>query len=143
MKARPVKNPKFYAQWNADHDFCQCCGIDAITAQHERWPGLSTHHIVKFGRSDEACNLIRLCDRCHRLAERAIIRENGIELPILEIGMVLTIKMTRDCEVWDPDRLQVLRGCSLPDMMSIPEVFELEFRERQPDRCSEFFHPTT
>jgi len=28
---------------------------------------LQTHHIIKPGRSDEPCNLLRVCERCHRI----------------------------------------------------------------------------
>jgi len=41
------------------------------------WPGISTHHICKFRRSDEACNLIRLCQTCHDRAELKRVRVSG------------------------------------------------------------------
>lgn len=130
QKCKPVKDPKFYKKWAEDHPRCQCCGIGE-TAARRRDGGvpISTHHIVKFKRSDEACNLLRLCNRCHQLAE-GIRQVEGDLLPKLTLGVCLTIKMMRDAEAYDPERLAQLRGCALPDPEPIPDFLQAEFLAR-------------
>jgi hypothetical protein len=127
-----VKDPEFYAEWALSHDHCQACGIPAREAAFQRWPGLSTHHMVKFKRSDEACNLLRLCKRCHDLAEGLTIRERGVLYPTLRLPVCLTLKLSREPGDFDAERLRVLYGRPLPDMQPVPEVIEAEFRRWRP-----------
>ena len=63
MKSRPVKDPEAVRQWADGHDCCQVCGIDEHKARWVHITGLQTHHIIKAGRSDEPCNLLRVCQR--------------------------------------------------------------------------------
>lgn len=121
-----VKDPAFYAAWAQAHRKCHACGIPTSKAKSMRWPGLSTHHIIKPGRSDEACNLLRLCQRDHDLAEGRSIRVNGNLLPKLSIGICLSLKKECSPGEWDPERLAWLFGKSLPDLEPIPSFLLLE-----------------
>lgn len=131
-KVKPVKDKIFYRQWAEEHDHCQACGIDAQRAVFERWPGLSTHHIVKFRRSDERCNLLRLCQRCHDLAEGRQIRVGGLLLPHLTLAVCLGLKLCREPQDMSLERLEELYGRRLPDPGEIPEVIEREYRLHRP-----------
>ena len=135
-KSNPIKDAKFYAAWNAAHDYCQACGVPAhLAANQPHCAGvpLSTHHIVKFCRSDEATNLLRLCYRCHQLAEGANLRVDGDLLPKLKLPVCLTIKQARDPEVLNLERLAELFGRTLPDAEPIPEFIELSYRRWRPN----------
>jgi hypothetical protein len=52
--SRPVRDEEFRKAWSARHDFCQACGLHVSAMP---FPGVSSHHIVKAGRSDEGTNL--------------------------------------------------------------------------------------
>jgi len=124
-KSHPVRDTPRRIQWAAEHDACAACwayiGMFGVL--------LETHHIVKCGRSDEPCNLLRLCRRCHKLAERERIRgDDGKLLPHLTLGVCLTLKRESDIEHWSPARLTELRHSELPIMEPVPEFF---LRERQ------------
>lgn len=125
---KPVKNQNWYTAWNKDHTFCMACGIPEDAARVHRWPGLSTHHIIKRGRSDEPCNLIRLCQRCHDAAE---CLGTGKKFPWLTLGIILTIKKMRDPDNWNPERLKELRLKNLPDLLPVPDVLMHEWNQWQ------------
>jgi hypothetical protein len=132
-----VKDPVFYKAWAWAHTYCYCCGI----RQNRGGPfrDLTTHHIVKPGRSDESCNLLRLCLRCHNLAEMQTIVWNGHTLPTLPLGVCLTLKMARDPVDWNPTRLAQLYLQSLPDMLPVPDVLEQEYRINRPADIAYFY----
>lgn len=134
------KDEGFYREWGAEHAYCHVCGISESQARRIWWPGLSSHHIVKAGRSHEACNLLRLCDLHHRLAEGAQVREGGELLPKLTLAICLTVKMIRDPGAWNPERLTQLFRRNLPDLEPIPPVFESEYRMRRWRDTQFFFH---
>lgn len=138
-RAHPTQDQDFYAEWALSHDYCQFCGIGRAQAERERWPGLERHHVIKCGRSHEACNLLMACNRCHRLAELHSVRENGILLPKLPVAICLTVKRVREPEAWDAERLAELAHENLPDLVPIPDVIEAEFRRRRPHLKSRFF----
>ncbi len=125
-KAGVADDPGLYALWNRAHPFCQACGIPANPAIREMRP-ISTHHLIKKARSDEPANLVRLCHRCHDLAELLQVAD----FPLLTLGILLTVKRLRDPAEYDPDRLVALLHKSLPDPEPIPEVFLTEFRRWQ------------
>lgn len=127
-KSRPVRDPTLYREWALAHPFCQACGIGAAMAAQLRWPGLSTHHIVKQGRSDEPTVLLRLCQRDHDLAEGKTIRVSGAVYPKLTIGICLALKFASEPHEFDPARLQRLRGSLLPELEPIPAFLEQEWR---------------
>lgn len=126
-----VKDADFYKSWAYLHKFCQGCGV---SAKMSPWPGNSTHHLVRFRRSDEATNLLRMCIACHSACE-------GLPwpgMPSLTIGMCLTIKACREPLDFDVERLRVLYGFGLPDMEPIPWAYESEFRRRRPKDFAAF-----
>jgi RNA polymerase subunit RPABC4/transcription elongation factor Spt4 len=104
-----VKDAEARRLWAAGHDCCQVCGIDEHRARWVGITGLQTHHIIKAGRSDEACNLLRACERCHRIIEgESVPDENGGHWPPLTLAHVLGCKQEHDPQEYDPDRLTVL-----------------------------------
>lgn len=120
---------KFYKAWGKAHGHCQCCGYSGSAFGRT----LTSHHIIKPGRSHEACNLLRLCQRCHSLAELLQVRGKDKEvMPKLTIGVCLAIKLTREPEAFDAARLEVLLGQKLPEVGVIPEIFEKEYGEAKP-----------
>ena len=69
--------------------------------------GMHTHHIVGgSGRSDEACNLIRVCAYCHRRIHRT-------ERPVITLYDVLMAKLDHDPKEYDLDRIEELRGSAI------------------------------
>ncbi len=109
VQSRPVKDAEARRLWAAGHDCCQVCGIDEHRARWVGITGLQTHHIIKAGRSDEACNLLRACERCHRIIEgESVPDENGGHWPPLTLAHVLGCKQEHDPQEYDPDRLTVL-----------------------------------
>ncbi len=125
MKPKRGGAERFYRQWSFWHDYCQCCGVSAHRAS---WPGLSTHHIVKFGRVHAACNLLRLCHRCHSLAEGLTVRDrDGNPYPKLTLGICLWLKGADEPEDFDLDHLSELYGRNLPDLEPVPWCFEREW----------------
>ena len=141
-RAKPVKDAKFYAEWNKRHTHCQCCGIPEHHARSLRWPGLSTHHIIKLGRADEAPNLLRLCQRCHDLAENRQIRDPQTRqvLDRLPLAVCLTLKFTREPDQFDAVRLAELYKKNLPEMEPIPAGYELEYRRWKPFDKQRYFY---
>lgn len=119
-KSRPIKNPKLYTQWNKEHTHCQCCGVSSSMAV---WPGLTTHHIIKSGRSDEPTNLLRLCPLCHDAAEGLSHKRDGVILPGLPVAICLRIKREREPGCYDAVRLAELRGSNLPQEEDIPDIY--------------------
>lgn len=127
-RSHPVKDPVLYRDWAFAHPFCQACGIGATMAARLRWPGLSTHHMVKQGRSDEPTVLLRLCQRDHDLAEGRTVKAPGGEpYPILTLGVCLSLKLASEPHDLDLPRLLKLRGCALPDFEPIPAFLQEEW----------------
>lgn len=124
-KTNPSKDENAYREWSARRVFCYACGYPGD------WLPLQTHHIVKPGRSHDACNLVRLCHRDHCLAEGLDVREFGKLLPKLTIGMCLTLKQHMDPDEYDAARLEQLRGSRLPDAEPIPEYFLEQYAKRR------------
>lgn len=113
VRSRPVDDPAGYKEWAQAQTSCHCCGINA---------GLTTHHIVKPGRSDEPCNLLRLCMRCHDLAEGRSIRQGGKLLPKLTLAHCLWLKREREPESYDRPRLARLYHRKLPRAAKPPAI---------------------
>lgn len=127
--SRPVRDEEFRAAWSARHDYCQACGVHGNNAA---WPGLSSHHIVKPGRSDECVNLLRLCGTCHSLAELLTVRVNGQALPRLPWEVCCTLKMLREPEEFDSHRLATLAKRLTLDLPPVPLVIEMMYRKNRP-----------
>lgn len=68
-----VTDDKLRRAWASEHQRCQLCGDGG---SFPRW--LETHHLSgAAGRSDERCNLLRLCTGdggCHGLYHAGLIR---------------------------------------------------------------------
>lgn len=130
QKAYPVKNADLYQQYRERYTYCQICGIPDQEAQFYRWPGLSTHHIIKAGRSDELTNLLRLCqfchDSCHNIINKDIQR--NFAWPRFTLGIQLAIKQLRNPEMFCPERLSQLYHKNLPDLEIIPEMVVVEWQ---------------
>lgn len=126
-----IKCPLSLAQFAAAQTRCACCHLPRRQAVYRRnGLDLQIHHLVKRGRSDERCNLLRLCERCHRLAELEQVREAGQLLPKLWFGVCLTLKQESDSAYWKPERLlELYPRQTLPELAPVPEVF-LQERER-------------
>ena len=109
LQSRPVRDPEAVRQWAQGHDCCQVCGIDGHKARWVYITGLQTHHIIKAGRSDEPCNLLRVCERCHRIIEgESVPEEDGGHWPPLTLAHVLYCKREYDPHEYDADRLTLL-----------------------------------
>lgn len=114
VKSHPVRDVAGRREWEVRHNWCQSCGVSKDRAP---WPGLSTHHVVRQGRSDEKTNWLRLCHRCHQRAEGLTVRVNGVVLPKLTLANCLYLKRHHDPEEFDERRLAELYHQALP----IPE----------------------
>jgi len=132
-----VRDRATLRQWAQRHEYCQVCGIGWGGARWAGLAGLQTHHIIKPGRSDEPCNLLRVCGRCHRIIEGERVPDgHGGHWPRLTLAHVLYCKREHDPEEYDPDRLTVLwrhrqreGGFDpLPQPEPLPEVFQAERR---------------
>lgn len=115
--------------WSEQHDFCMACWVQARWV----WMGCQTHHLVK--RSRRVChlawNLLRLCERCHRLAEGERVRQGSEILPTLSFGVCLGLKQENDMENWQPELLELLFGRRLPAQEKLPHALvELRHRNR-------------
>jgi hypothetical protein len=121
-----VVDPVFYKDWSNARPYCMACGIPA---RKMPFPGASVHHIVKFRRSDEPTNLLKMCGVCHDSAEGIErIGPFGIPWPLLPLGVCLSIKAAREPADFDIDRLRVLYGFGLPEMLPIPPEVEASWR---------------
>lgn len=122
-------------EWNCQHDRCQCCGIfRGQTYMEPEWErkDFETHHIIKpdWGGTDEACNLLCLCWRCHHQGAH-----NGHSTWNLTIGELLWVKEHCGDGEWDLERLIEMNGlwpADIPDKdlpKVLPDVY-LEERRR-------------
>ena len=141
VKSKPVKDSEGRRRWSQVHEYCQACGIGYREAE-KRGSCLSTHHIIKPGRSDEPCNFLRLCMAlCHPLAEGCSIRLNDCIVSPLTIGKCLRLKKLREPGEYNADRLAVLFRQALPPTGApVPFALEELFRIRHPRR-REMFDP--
>lgn len=131
QKAKPVHDVKRRNLWMQERDRCAVCGIATWQMYRERWPfWLQCHHICKPGRSDEPCNFLPVCERCHRVIEgERVPCGKGIYCPPLPMGVVLWIKREMTSKEWRPGRLAELYHRALPELQEIPD-FYLQERER-------------
>jgi hypothetical protein len=136
----PVCDVAFRHAWARAHPYCQVCGLGGRDATPDFPFGLQTHHLVKFGRSDEAVNLLKVCHVCHLRIELRPVRVRGMLLAVLPLGVCLTLKAVRDQPDWDPARLTTLFGRRLPELLPVPGDVEAEFRRRRPRDGDLFFY---
>ncbi len=122
-----TRDSKARNAWGLSKLNCQACGFPFNPPAWGRWR--EVHHIIgNVGRSDEPTNWLALCARCHKLAEGQQVRVDGELLPVLTLGMCLTIKAHADSEEWDGNRLATLYGSNLPRFDDLPEFFLTELR---------------
>jgi hypothetical protein len=134
-----ICDPAMYVAWAREHLFCQVCGASERQGKAVSGVVNSTHHVVRFRRSDERCNLLRCCSRCHSLCEGLQIRQpNGTLYPTLPLAVVLTVKRAREPQDFDAARLEVLYGRRLPWPKPLPWIFEEEFRKNRPKDIASF-----
>lgn len=124
MERKPIHSRTAREAWRKLQTRCAACWRPVSDPP---WLGFSVHHLVRRSRSDEACNLLLLCEwPCHRSCDGAVIfRYVGIIECTL--GAQLTIKAESD--EYDPERLRELRhNEALPELLPIPEWFLQERR---------------
>lgn len=140
-KVKAVKSRLTLADFARSHPFCQACGAEP--------EALHIHHIIggRGGRSDENCNLLRLCGlTCHWLAEGLDVQCPAADalftgvfkmtrLPKLPLGVQLSLKL-RAVELDNAAlaRLTQLHGKRLPDLEAIPVYFERLYQINQQRR---------
>lgn len=88
---------------------------------------LETHHIVKQGRSDEPCNLLRVCCQCHRVIEGEKASDELGPCPPLKLEHVLWCKKQGDPQEYDRKRLAQLKHMALPSAKKPPQRYIDEF----------------
>jgi hypothetical protein len=129
-RLKPIKCRKTLGEYAARVTWCEACGKPEGPSVK-----LDLHHLVKRGRSDERCNLIRLCGppsywhspSCHERVEATSGSSSWIPF-----GVILSIKKLRDPEGWNADRLAELRLRPLPDLLEIPTALLTEFEKWRP-----------
>lgn len=134
-RRKPKKNADWYAEWGANQTDCHCCGIAGELAAHVRYPGLSTHHIAKAGRVHTATNVLRLCQRCHDLAENLdtpVWLPDGTKwyFPKLTFAHCHWLKLNRSPKEYDAETLKRLRMGVLDEPEEPPAVFRAEYVAR-------------
>lgn len=129
------ENDDAIRDWASTKTHCAACWIDHVEAERSGFIGLSSHHIIKRSRirCDRPWNLLRLCERCHRLAEGERIRVNGLLLPALTEGHCLWLKLTDDPGEWRPKLLAKLKApVRLDGLLPVPMVLLRERQQRRP-----------
>ena len=114
---RPIKCSDTLGAYAKANEFCQSCGVPPALRARQ------LHHIIRFGRSDELCNLLALCWRCHDWHH---------SYAKLSLAQVLSIKKLRDPANWDPERLKELYLKNLPTLEPIPSVLLAEWGRWRP-----------
>lgn len=99
---------------------CSCCGILFPNGDPFRQP--EVHHLVKFWRSHEPCNLLLLCKTCPMLAEGRRINNNGAQLPRITMVNCLWLRKKTDGFESNRGRLGVLFGRNLPKVSPVHEI---------------------
>lgn len=131
---RPTHDAAFAARWGRSKDWCAACGAGEYGTHT-----LTNHHLIggKGGRSDEACNLLRLgWHPCHQLAEgldivdprnkfNVLDMDAGVRrlLPKITLPIALSLKLRADPDEYDADRLAELLGRPLPVLQEVPAFF--------------------
>lgn len=135
MSRLAYENDDAIRRWAATKFRCAACWVDHRTAERMNLTGLQSHHIIKRSRirCDRPWNLLRLCERCHRLAEGECIREGGVVWPVLTEGHCLWLKFLADPQEWRPRLLAELKTPTrLDGLLPVPERLLNERRQRRP-----------
>ena len=126
-KACPVTDVAFRNRWKAGQE--QCCQVCWITQAGMWRPDYTfrhwfeVHHLIggANGRSDEACNLLLTCNRCHNGAAH----NYGGEWNLLREHLLWVKMQTPE---WNPERLWELAHREY-EPVELPDVY-LRERER-------------
>ncbi len=108
-KRNPIRDPKARKTWASTRTHCYLCGV----CWDNTYLGLHTHHIFQGAmRSDEPCNLLRLCAiKCHN---RAHVATGKLRLTK---GQMLWLKRHNDPDEYDEERLlELSRRATLPEL---------------------------
>jgi hypothetical protein len=116
-----VRKLEVASEWNLTRPCCDACGKPRSQMNGEL-NGPTTHHIIGgSGRSDEACNLLCLCVRCHWAAEITTpMRLDGVLYEPLSEGVCLSLKQLTAPGEHNPDRLARLKGGALEEYAQLP-----------------------
>lgn len=129
------ENDDAIREWASTKTACSACWIDHVEAERYGFLGLQSHHVIRRSRirCDRPWNLLRLCERCHRLAEGECIRVDGVVLPVLTEGHCLWLKLTADPDEWRPKMLAKLKApVKLEGLLPVPVFFIRERQRRRP-----------
>ena len=126
-------------QYTASRNWCLVCGI---TGNKASWPGLSCHHLIIPGRSDEETNYAVLCAQCHNIVHGGRVRVGGELLPSLSTSSMLAVKEEREPELFDMKRLVALyrgqaasdRGARPLDFAPIPLYYDRLYQRQCPHK---------
>lgn len=123
-KSHPITDTVARYAWAMERN---CCAVCHVPAGKSDWRGLSVHHLIHGAgnRSDEPCNLLLLCGRCHDQHHAG--GHKG--WPDLTLGMLLKVKRETDFPEWDAKRLKELYHRELPPLEALPKEYRKE-RER-------------
>jgi 5-methylcytosine-specific restriction endonuclease McrA len=119
-KVRRNDKPEIRAAFAEEQTRCANCGST-------RW--LQTHHLLngRFGRIDDRRNLLRLCEKCHRLAEGERVRDEYTKSlhPKLTLANCLALKQASDPKYFDMSWLRSKSGA-----FQIPEPEKVNGNKR-------------
>lgn len=130
QRCKPIRDENARRQYRLQHLYCQCCGIRYMDAERRDGKPLCVHHLIRFRRSDEVCNMLVACLRCHMTFHGAL-RIDGKEYPAMPLGVQLSLKCEHDAENWNPDRLAELYGHELPEFGDVPDVIADEWERNR------------
>lgn len=130
VKSNPIKDGFARYEWKKQQERCACCWRAVWRTYSREWVWYEVHHLIKPGRSDEPCNWLFLCNRCHLLAEGnpRVPDDNGGYWPVLTLGHCLWFKREANHDEWNPQRLEALLHRKLPAPHKPPDVL---FKERR------------
>ncbi len=122
---KAITNPAAREKWKETGDHGDRCQVCNRPWERSGWRGLTIHHIIHGcgGRSDEPCNFLLACGRCHDMIHDGQYRDEATKelLPTITLGMVLWIKSRT--LVWKPRRLQELYFRKLPAWEILPAYY--------------------
>ncbi len=131
-KAGIVRSKRAVEKWKESGDHGDRCQVCHRTWARSGWRGLSVHHIIhgSNGRSDEPCNMLLVCGRCHDMIHDGQYRDEVTKelLSAITLAMVLWIKS--QTTEWDGERLTALYHRRLPECEPLAEYY-LNERLRQ------------
>lgn len=139
QKANVVTDPDARERWKVSGDHGNHCQVCHVPPQYAGMLAMAVHHIIRGtnGRSDEPCNFLLVCGRCHSMIHDGQYRDErtGELLPAITLGMVLWIKSHTD--EWAESRLRALYHRRLPDWQILADYYLAERMCWQPRHAPE------